>query len=218
MRFPLSLMLVVALFWSAACTSSGRKPRRTNLPHGNNVEYLHGAKILTQRFADRDELHYYLSELKLEPKLIINGKSETNHSFEIGSTASCKLSAPPPETLVFQLTHDIKQRSMWHFPAPKPSKGITEQNASFDIAFLADGQKLTIPGHYQIELRKDDPSDATFYETLITELSRQDFVKIANSRRVKVELGSFAAFDLDDETITALKAYAEIVSDIERWP
>src|SRR5688572_7290403 len=34
-------ILVVAI-WATACTSIGKRHRRTNLPHGNNVEYKYG--------------------------------------------------------------------------------------------------------------------------------------------------------------------------------
>ena len=212
------VLTFVALLCFAAFISGCKKPRRTNLPHGNNVEYVHGAKILTQRFAERDELHYYLSDLKLTPSLIINGKTESGHSFEFESSASCKLSKPPPDKLVLTLLHDIAQRSKWHFPPPKSSDNMFEPNASFDLTVLADGQRVMIPGLRQSKLQKDAPSDATFYETLILELPREDFVRIANSRSAKIELGSFASFELDDRTLAALKAYITTVSDTEPWP
>jgi hypothetical protein len=211
----LTAALFIGLLTVTACNLPSRRVRRTNLPHGNHVEYRHGAKILTQRFVERDELHYYLSDLKIKPPLFIRGKTETNHSFEIGSTASCKLSAPPPQKLVFELIHEVAKRNDSHFPPPRASKGLTEQNASFDIIVLADGQTINIPGHYQSELKKDLPTDATYYEVLITEISREDFVRMANAKAVKIQLRSFGSFDLDQKTIDVLKFYSDTVSDTE---
>jgi hypothetical protein len=211
-----SLLLILSLL--NACSYSTKKTRQTNLPHGNNVEYRNGAKILTQRFADRDDLSYYLSDLKLRPKLSINGTSETNHSFEIGSSGSCKLSAPPPQKLVFELIHDVANRKVWHFPPPKPSQDFSKPNASVDLSIMADGQTFKVGGHFQSNLKKDEPSDATFYETLITEISREDFTRIANSHAVKINLGPLISFDLDEQTIAVLKYFAETVNDTEPWP
>jgi hypothetical protein len=210
--------LLVALFLLTSCSYSKKKARQTNLPHGNNVEYRNGAKILTQRLAERDELHYYLSDLKLRPTLSVSGKATTNHAFELGSSGSCKLSAPPPQKLVLEIIHDVAQRRDWHFPPPKPSKDFSTPNASLDLSIIADGQTFKIARNFQSELKKDEPSDVTFYETLITEISREDFTRIANSRAVKINLGSFASFDLDDQTIAVLKYFAETVSDTEPWP
>jgi hypothetical protein len=177
-----------------------------------------GAKILTQRFADRDELYYYLSDLKLSPTLSVKGRAATIHAFELGSSGSCKLSAPPPGKLVFELIHDVAHRKDWHFPPPRPSQDFATPNASFDISVVADGQAIKIPGHFQSELKKDLPTDATFYETLITEISLEDFSRIAKSHSVRIELGTFASFDLDDRTIEVLKYFAETVNDREPWP
>jgi hypothetical protein len=116
------------------------------------------------------------------------------------------------------LIHDVAHRKDWHFPPPNPSEDFSKPNASFDLSIVADGQTFKIERHFQSELKKDEPSDATFYETVITEISREDFTRIANSHAVKINLGSFASFDLDDQTIAVLKYFAETVNDTEPWP
>jgi hypothetical protein len=211
------MSLSVVLLLVTGCGQS-RRARQTNLPHGNNVEYRNGAKILTQRLAERDELHYYLSDLKLRPTLAVNGKAQTKHAFELGSSGSCKLSAPPPQKLVFELIHDVAKRNDWHFPPPKPSKDFSTPNASFEVTIIADGQTFKIARGFQSELKKDEPADVTFYETLITEINREDFTRIANSHAVKINLGWFASFDLDEPTIGVLKYFAETINDTEPWP
>jgi hypothetical protein len=187
------------------------------LPHGNNVEYKHGAKILTQRFAEKDEINYYLSELKLRPAVVVQGKPVNGHLFEFYSSASSKISARPPQKLTFELTHEIVSKSLWHFPTPQPTSDFKTPNASIDLTIVADGISLALPRLYQSELKKDEPSDATFYETLITEISLADFNRFANSKAVVIKFGSLASFELSAEAIAAFSDFAKTVNDTQSW-
>lgn len=208
-------MLIVSLL--AACALDGKQQRRTNLPHGNNVEYKHGAKILTQRFEDRDELDYSLSDFKLKSDLSVNSKIEKGHSFAIGSTASCKLSNPPPDKLEIDFVHEVPNRKLWHYPEPLPLTDLAVANATFDISIEADDYIVQLPRRGQIELRKDEPSDDTFWESYITEILLADLVRVSKAKSVKIRLNSIATFDLNAEAMEVLKAYSVVVSDTERW-
>jgi hypothetical protein len=206
-------LLVIALLWLAcALGCSLDKTRQTNLPHGNNVEYKHGSKILTQRFYDRDEIHYYQSELIVRPDLMVNGKIVKGHSFDIGSEADGKISARPPKIVTLDLIHDTPSKSSWHFPAPGPQPDLSTRNSTVQVAFIADGQRYELQKGAQIELKKDDPSDATYYEVFITEIPMDTFQKIVNAKEVQLQM-SAASFTLDAETLAALHDYGEIISD-----
>jgi len=211
----LTILSTVALLWLAcALGCSANNTRKTNLPHGNNVEYKHGSKILTQRFYDRDEIHYYQSELVARPELSVNGKTIKGHSFDIGSEADGKISARPPKTVTFTLMHDIASKSSWHFPAPGHQPDIHTRNSTAHVAFIADGQRYEIQKGFQIELTKDDPHDKTFYETFISEIPMGVFMKIANAKQVQLQMDA-ASFTLDAETLAALHDYGVIISDTE---
>jgi hypothetical protein len=80
------------------------------------------------------------------------------------------------------------------------------------VVILADGYAITLPRHYQGELEKVSPSAAAFYEDLITEISFEDFLRIANSRAVTIQFSSLVRLDLDNETIAALKEFAATLS------
>jgi hypothetical protein len=175
------------------------------------VEYGHGARILTL-ILGKNGVHYSLSELRFHPQVLVNEGAEIGHWFEIGISASRRLVGPPTEKLVLVLTHGTTSGRLWHFPSPMPSSDFVSPNASFDVVILADGYPVTLPRHYQGELKKVNSSEATSYEEIITEISRQDFVRISNSRAVKVQFASLASFDLDTETIAALKDFATKVS------
>jgi hypothetical protein len=205
----LGMMFVGSLFVVAACTFSGKTHRRTCLPPAINVEYRHGAKILTQRL-NKNGVHYSLSNLKFKPELLVKDKAQSGHWFVIGSSGSCKLSGPPPQNLVLDLTHEIVNRKSWQFPSPAPTI-LGSQNASFYLVILADGYSIELPRHYQGELKKDNKSDK-FYETITTKISREDFIRIANSRVVTVQFASAATFDFDYETLAALKDFAMTLS------
>lgn len=207
----LGMMFVASLFVVAACSFSGKTHRRTSLPPAINVEYRHGAKILTQRLG-RNGVHFSLSELKLKPALLVKEKAQSGHWFVIGSSGSCKLPGPPPQLLVLDFTHEIVNRSSWQFPSPMPSSALGSPNASFYVVILADGYSIKLPRHYQGELKKANPSNKIFYETITTQISREDFIRIANSRVVTVQFASLATFDLDYETLAALKDFATTLS------
>ena len=208
------MILIASLMVAPACTYLRKISRRTNQPPEYNVEYRHGARILTLVLGRG--VHYSLSELKLKPALVVQEGAQSGHSFEIGMSGSCKLVGPPPEKLVVDLTHGVINGRIWHFPLPMPTSDIGSPNASIDVVILADGYAIRLPRHYQGELKKVSSSDDMSYEAITTEISREDFVRIANSRTVTVQFASLASFDLDNETIAALKSFATTVSDAKQ--
>jgi hypothetical protein len=110
------------------------------------------------------------------------------------------------------LTHEVANASIWHFPSPLQSTDPGFSNSSFDTVILADGNTISLPRHYQGELKKFGSSDTSSYESIVTELSLDNFVRIANSRAVTIQFASLASFALDNETIAALKDFAAILN------
>jgi hypothetical protein len=210
-QVPVGMILIGCLMVATACTNPKKVSRRTYLASDYNVEYRHGAKILTMVLG-RNGIHYSLSKNKLNQPVLINHEGQSGHTFQIGISGSCKLVGPPPQKLILDLTHEITNTSIWHFPSPIPLSDLTSSNASFDTVILADGHAISLPRHYQSELKKISPSDAASYESIVTELSLENFVRVANSRAVTIQFASLASFDLDNETIAALKEFASILS------
>jgi hypothetical protein len=210
MKSLVTLTLIV-IFWIAMILGcSSPNTNSDSIAHGNEVEYRHGSKIVIQPFADRDEIHYYQSELKTQPDLLVSGKIIKGHSFELGSSASCKLSARPPAIVTFDLIHDTPSKSSWHFPPPGPQPDIHTRNSTVQVAFITDGQCYDLQKGAQIELTKDDPHDPTFYEVFITEIPLDVFLKIANGKEVQLQM-DHAGFTLDSETVAALHDFADII-------
>lgn len=212
-----TFLVALCLVIFTGCGIQPAKQRSTNLPHGNNVEYRYGAKILTQRFVERDEIRYALSELKLQAPLSVNSRTEADHWFEVGATAESKLSHRPPAKLVIDINHEIVSRKRWHFPPPRSSDDLDKPNAGFTLTVIADGHPFELTPAHQIGLTKDLPSDRTFYESYISELPLADFLTIANAQSVTIQLTSKVKFDLDANTRQGLKYFAETVNDIEPW-
>ena len=210
-KVSLGVVLIANLMVATACNYFRRASRRATLPYACNVEYTHGARILTLVLG-KHGVHYSLSELRLNPVLLAKDGAQSGHWFEIAISGSSRLVGPPSDRLVLDLTHEIINGRLWHFPLPLPSSDSVSPNASFDVVIWADGYVIRLPRHYQGQLKRTSPSDETSYEAIITEISREDFVRIANSTAVTVQFASLASFDLDSETIAALRDFATRVN------
>ena len=207
----IALLLIPTLIVAMACTKSKKISRRNYLASDYNVEYRHGAKILTI-VVGRNGVHYSLSKNKVNSSVLIDREVQNGHVLEIGISGSCKLVGPPPQKLVLDLTHEVTNASVWHFPSPIQSTDLAFPNTSFDTVILADGEPIPLPRHYQGEFKKVAGSDAASYESIVTELSLDNFVRMANSRAVTIQFASAASFDLDEETLSALKDFAAILN------
>ena len=91
-------------------------------------------------------------------------------------------------------THAITNRNEWHFPAQAK------------LIIITDGNSFDVPVDSQADLKKDDPSDAEFYEVLITKPTYEMYAKMADAREVKVQIGS-ASFNLDSESIASYRDF-----------
>ena len=182
----------------------------SDLPHGNRIERRYGSKILIQPFIDRDEVNYYQSDLKLSPTLTVGGSSYSGHSFDIGTTASCKLSDQPPKMVVLTILHEVTDPLMWHFPSPRQSDSIHQRNQSAALQILADGTEINPLKGRQMGLRKDLPSDDTYYDAIFIEMPFSAFSIIAHAFIVEITIHD-ASFFLDDTSRAALKSFADIM-------
>jgi hypothetical protein len=100
---------------------------------------------------------------------------------------------------VLTIIHDIPKRSFWH-SISKPQ-----------WAFIADGKGIPVTKFEFLDLRKDSPSDYTFYETFIGDIPYDSFKAITSSSEVEVNIGG-GSFKLSSDTLKALKYYSERVA------
>jgi hypothetical protein len=182
----------------------------SNLPHGNRVERRYGSKILIQPFIERDEVNYYQSDVQLSPALNVKGSSVPGHSFDIGTTASCKLSDQPPKMVVVTILHEIADPLMWHFPEPLQTDSIHDRNQSASFQIVADGKEINPLKGRQMELKKDWPDDEMYYDAIFIEMPFSAFTAIAHAFIVEIKIQD-AAFFLDDKSRAALKSFADIM-------
>jgi hypothetical protein len=181
-----------------------------------DVLYPHGSKIIIQHLKDKGEIHFYQSDIKIKPSLIINAKAlNEKHSFELDSMAFYKDEQPPPTVVTFTLTHDTPKKIGWRFP-PNPKLIIIADDKRYEsplcqVELPTTTTKESKPKCYEIELKKDDPSDAEYYEMLIMEIPFEMFSFVGNAHMVRMQIGS-ATFEVPSETIAALKSFADIAS------
>ena len=191
--FGLLLALVLAC-------SSGRRDSATDANH--IIKYNRAAKILVQYIPSKNETNVYhyvpVDDAKrkdppLKPDLIVDGRTiHGKHTFEFFDMVGFAGRTPSetPTNTSLSVTHSVASRKEWHFP-PKSK-----------LTFIADGATFDVPVHAQIELKKDDPSDAEFYEVLITKPTFDMYAKIANAKSVTVQIAT-ASFKLDADIIAS---------------
>jgi hypothetical protein len=96
----------------------------------------------------------------------------------------------PSKKVTFTLTHETPTQEGWHFPMPEPQADYSTLNSTVEVTVIADGNKIELPRGAQIELKKDEPSDVNYYETFITDIPLDKFLKISNAKTVQFELQS----------------------------
>ena len=200
LAFVFSLCLTFAL----CCASAGKLGAASDPDH--IIDYKHGAKLHVQYIPAKNETTVYQyipandanhKEPPLRPDLIVSGQTiKGKHTFEFFDMVSFKGRKPStiPTNTSLSITHAISSRKEWHFP-PKAKLTIIADSYSFDV-----------PVYSQIELKKDDPSDAEFYEVLITKPTYEMYTKIAKARDVTVQIGT-ASFKLDAESIASYRDF-----------
>ena len=205
----LTLIFNLWLVFALGCASIGNKDSASDPDH--IIDYKHGAKILVQYIPSKNEtnVYHYLpandakrKEPPLRPDLIVGEQTiKDKHTFEFFDDVafSGRKSSEIPTNMALSITHAIASRKEWHFP-PKAKLTIT-----------ADGNRFDIPVHSQTELKKDDPSDAEFYEVLITKPTYEMYMKIANASDVTVQIGT-ASFKLDAESIASYRDFVSYLT------
>ena len=187
-----------------ACASIDRTA--TAAGSNNILQYKHGAKLLVQYLQAKNEtiVYHYIpandrnhKKPPLRPDLIDGGQTiKGKHIFElfdmVGFQGRKPVTAPTNTSL--SITHAIINRKEWHFPAKA------------QLIIVADGKSFVVPVHSQINLKKDDPSDAEFYEVLIAKPAFDMYEKIANAKEVKIQIG-LAYFQLDSESIASYRHF-----------
>lgn len=168
----------------------------------SSTEYKHGTKIVTQYIPDKNETNIYQKEFKIQPKLFVGRKIvEGEHSFEIDNMASYSGRKPSavPTNLTFILLHSTPEPEGWHYP----------KNAAF--VFIADGVRVEMPVSRQFELKKDDPSDAEYWESIIISSTYDMYSKIGNAKNVEFQVGT-GRFKLRDEDIAAFRDFLSYIT------
>jgi hypothetical protein len=209
----LSLVFSVWLTFILGCSSTGNLGSASEPEH--LIDYKHGAKILVQYIPAKNEtnVYHYIpandanhKAPPLKPDLIVGGQTiKDKHTFEFFDDVAFSGRKPSeiPTNTALSITHAVTNRKEWHFP-PKAKLTITSDGNSFDV-----------PVHSQIELKKDDPSDAEFYEVLITKPTYEMYMKIANAKDVTVQIGT-ASFKLDAESIASYRDFVNHLTLADR--
>lgn len=202
----LATLTIVSSVWLAflVCTSTDRKASAADLNH--IIEYKHGAKLLVQYSPSKNEttIYHYIpandrnqKKPPMKPDLVVGEQTiKDKHSFElfdmVGFQGRKPLTVPTNTSL--SITHVITSRKEWQFPTKAK------------LSILIDRKRFDVPVYSQIGLKKDDPSDAEFYEVLITKPTYDMYTKMADAREVKVQIGS-ASFNLDSESIASYRDF-----------
>jgi hypothetical protein len=202
----MGLTLCLWLAMILGCTSS-RKASDLGPVHNDDnhlVDYNHGAKLLVQYIPAKDETSVYhyiprddtkFKDPPFKPDLSVNGQTISGkHTIELFDMVSFSGRKPTsiPVNTALTIIHGIVTGKDWHFL--QHTRLIVE----------VDGGNFEIPVYSQMELKKDDPSDSEFYETLIAKPTYEMYSKIANSRRVTIKIGN-GSFDLTPEYIASYR-------------
>jgi hypothetical protein len=200
----LAFVFTLWLTFVLGCSSTGNLGSASDPDHA--LDYKHGGKITILYDSAKNETTVYHEihvndathkEPPLRPDLTISGQTiKGKHTFEFSDTVAFSGRKPStiPTNTSLSLLHAITSRKGWHFP-PKAK-----------LTIIADGNSFDIPVPYQNELKKDDPSDAEFYEVLITKPTYEMYAKIANAKDVTVQIGT-ASFKLDTESIASYRDF-----------
>jgi hypothetical protein len=201
----LTLMIALGLWlvMAAGCSSADQvsNANSSHLPPKAGTEYKHGAKLIVQYLAAKDETAIYQQGFSIKPDVMVDNASKGKHAFDINNTATFKgkalTAAPYGCSLTF--IHSIPSKSSWHFPTKSK------------IAFVADGERVEIEKYQQMDLDKDFPTDKEFYESMITEMKCENYSKIAKAKSVEFQIGN-GKFKLSDENILAFQDFTNYIT------
>lgn len=202
------LTMVVAIgLWISMIAFTGCKSSETansnKDPLKAGTENKHGAKLIIQYLAAKDETNIYQQDFTIKPQVMTDTVAASgSHSFDIHNMATFKGKVPvtAPNNASFTLTHSIASKNSWHFP-PKLKT----------LVMVTDGEKTEIPIYSQKELDKDSPKDKEFYETLIMEMPYANYAKIAKAKDVEFQIGN-GKFKLSGENILAFQDFTDYIT------
>jgi hypothetical protein len=127
------------------------------------------AEISVRRYSGTTSVAH--DKIRIDPANIRFAKAKLlNEWFELEHTASCKNETSTPSSVVMTLMHETPSKSGWHFPGPT-SDSMTEPNAVFAVTLKLQSGNVVLDKAFQLDLRKDSASDATFYESFIADVS-----------------------------------------------
>ena len=207
--FALTRLVIASSLWvslASGCASTEDTGPVLSPNPDLTIEYKHHAKFSVSYTPakDRTEVGHYLPTAgpnakpqPLKPDLIIGAeKIKGKHSFEVLDTVgfSGRKPSTAPTNTSLVITHGITNRTEWHFPAKAK------------LIIVANGRAFDVPVSSQTELKKDDPSDAEFYEVLFAKPTYEMYANIADAMEVKIQIGS-ASFNLDSEAIASYRDF-----------
>lgn len=216
----LTLIMIGAvwLIFMIGCTSGTRTSQRSSSTTDPRIEYKHGSKIVVHYNAQQNKTFFSQGEIKISPDISVGSQNVSGeHDFEIDSTAESYGTGSPPDKVTLTLMHDTPTKTGWRYP----------RNTKF--AVVADGQRfelLCAPSTYEYgkeskadsqkciqsdPLKKDDPSDADYYEALFMDIPFHTFIAIGNAKSVHIQIGT-ATFNVPPETISAFQDFADTMA------
>lgn len=205
------LVLIATAMFCLGCNKSDS----TFALNKTDVIYKHGSKITTIYDTQKNQVNFFQDDIKIKPALIINSKNiSESHSFEFNESAFYEAHQPPPKVVTFTLLHDTPKKSGWKF-SPKARLVIAADGRRFESPICQTDIPLDNKKHppqcYQSELKKDDPKDAEFYETLIMDIPFEFFSAMGSAHSVQMQIGN-ASFNMPEETLAAFKSFTDLAS------
>ena len=213
-KSPIATMAIVSLLWLGVvfgCTPRGRIDNSST-----KTEYKHGSKIIVRYNSEQNKTFFYQDDIKISP-LVTEGSEKVSgkHEFEISSSAEGRGMSSPPAKVTLTLLHDTPTKTGWRYPRPTKfafvANGQRFELLCEEYDFGRDNKEENRQCSQSSPLKKDDPSDADYYEALFMELPFQTFVTIGNAQAVQVQIGT-ANFNLPAETILAFRDFGNAMS------
>ena len=195
--------------------SSGTQPR-SGSSTDPRVEYKHGSKIVVHYNPQQNKTFFSQGDIKISPDINIGTQKVTGkHSFEIDITAESSGKGSLPNKVTLTLMHDTPTKTGWRYPR-NPKFVAVADSLRFELTCAPSARSGNESNSasqciQSDSLKKDNPSDADYYEALFMDIPFQTFVAIGNSKSLKIEIGG-ATLILPSDTIAALHDFAETMT------
>lgn len=199
-----SSLVLVFLLWLLFVLGCGngtyKRPSATPF-----IKYEGSGKIVVTRDDSQNKSYYRLDDFKFrpdEPKLPVSDDFELNFEAEsVGDT--------PPQTITTTLIHDTASKTHWHFQRDTNLSIVADGSEFSALKCRDDSEKQASDSKrcYELDLRKDEPADLKYYETLIFELATDDLRKMAGAKVLQLKIGD-KVITMTPDALNAVRDFA----------